>query len=139
MRSPHDDMMIAVINTAMLSERVRAANFRDGDDWHANAAETALMMAVAPEITRPEKFASADDPDRTAGLVFAHPINRTSLNGITGKPSQATLDQGRKLFAWMVEDLAALIEKGKAEVPPLPYSYSNRIADAPASPAKSLT
>ncbi len=87
--------MVAVINTAFLSERVRAVNFADAEDWHANAAETALMMAVAPEITRPEKIATAGDPDRTAGLVFAHPVNRTSLNGVTGSPEKATLEGGR--------------------------------------------
>lgn len=33
-------MMVAVINTATLSERVRKVNFSDAEDWHANAAET---------------------------------------------------------------------------------------------------
>jgi creatinine amidohydrolase len=127
LRAEHDDMMITVINTALLSERVKAVNFADADDWHANAAETALMMAVAPEITRPEKFAAADDPDRTGGLVFPHPVNRTSVNGVTGSPSKATLAQGQELFQWMVEDLSALIEKGKQEQPPLPHSYFSRI------------
>lgn len=128
LRAEHDDMMITVINTALLSERVKAVNFADADDWHANAAETALMMAVAPEITRPDKFAGADDPDRTGGLVFPHPVNRTSINGVTGSPSKATLAQGQELFQWMVEDLSALIEKGKQEEPPLPHSYFSRIA-----------
>lgn len=127
LRADHDDLMVTVINTAFLSERVRKVNFADAEDWHANAAETALMMAVAPEIVRPDKLASSDDPDRTAGLVFPHPVNRTSLNGVTGTPSTATLAQGEELFAWMVEDLAALIEKGKNETPPLPHSYFSRV------------
>ena len=78
LRAEHDDMMIALINTATVSDRVRAAHFADGDDWHANAAETSLMLAAAPEIARPDLIASSDDPDRTGGLVFAHPVNRTS-------------------------------------------------------------
>ncbi|MFA5951568.1 MAG: creatininase family protein [Hyphomicrobium sp.] len=127
LRAEHDDMMVAVINTAMLSERVRKANFADAEDWHANAAETALMMAVAPEMTRPALFEAADDPDRTGGLVFPHPVNRTSRNGVTGTPSKATLAGGKELFSWIVEDLSALIEKGKHEEPPLPHSYFRRI------------
>jgi creatinine amidohydrolase len=123
LRAEHDDMMVAVINTPFISERVRAACFADGDDWHANAAETSLMLAVAPEIVRPEQIAASDDPDRTGGLVFAHPVNRTSLNGVTGSPSLASAEQGKELFGWMVEDLAALVEKGKRELPPLPHSY----------------
>ncbi len=75
LRAEHDDMMVTVINTPMLSERVKKVNFSDAEDWHANASETSLMLAVAPQIARPEKIASADDPDRTAGLVFAHPVD----------------------------------------------------------------
>ncbi len=127
LRAEHDDMMIAVLNSASLSERVREAHFADGDDWHANAAETSLMQAVAPEIVRAELIAEADDADRTGGLVFAHPVNRTSLNGVTGAPSRASAEQGRELFAWMVEDLAALVERGMREEPPLGHSYFSRV------------
>jgi creatinine amidohydrolase len=123
LRAEHDDMMVALINTATVSDRVRATHFADAEDWHANAAETSLMLAVAPEILRPELVASSDDPDRTSNLVFAHPVNRTSLNGVTGKPSLASAEQGRELFGWMVEDLAAIVERGKLERPPLDQSY----------------
>lgn len=119
LRAEHDDLMVAVINTAHISDRVRTAHFADADDWHANEAETSLMMAVAPQIARPHLNASCDDPDRTTGLVFAHPVNRTSRNGVTGSPSEASAERGRELFDWMVEDLAALVEKGKRERPPL--------------------
>ena len=123
LRAEHDDLMIALVNTAQMSERVRASHASDGDDWHANRAETALMMAIAPEIVRPDAIENADDPDRTAGLVFSHPVNRTSTNGVTGKPSLATQAEGAELFSWMVEDLAHIVEKGKSETPPLPHSY----------------
>lgn len=126
LRAEHDELKVAVINSAHISARVREAHFADGDDWHANAAETALMMAVAPHIARPELNATADDPDRTGGLVFSHPVNRTSLNGVTGTPSTATVEQGRQLFQWMVEDLAELVVRGKRETPPLEFSYNAR-------------
>jgi len=123
LRAEHDDMMVALINSATISERVKEKHFADAGDWHANAAETALMQAVAPEMVREEKIIESDDPDRTTGSVFAHPVNRTSLNGVTGFPSQATKEQGESLYAWMVEDLSALVEKGMKEQPPLEYSY----------------
>lgn len=123
LRADHDDMMVAVINTANISERIRAAHFADAEDWHANAAETALMLAEAPDIARTELLSVSDDQDRTSGLVFAHPVNRTSLNGVTGFPSRAHIEDGRELFSWMVEDLSAVVEKGKSEQPPLNHSY----------------
>lgn len=123
LRAEHDDLMVAVINTASISERVREFHFHDAADWHANDAETSLMLAIAPEGVRPDKLAEADDPDRTCGCVFAHPVNRTSRNGVTGAPSLATLEKGEQWFAWLVADLAALIEKGCDETPPLDFSY----------------
>jgi creatinine amidohydrolase len=123
LRSEHDDLMVALFNSATISPRVREFHFADGDDWHANDAETSLMLAEAPEMVRPELLATADDPDRTAGLVFAHPVNRTSLNGVTGSPSKASADKGRIWFEWMLEDLSALIASGLKETPPLDFSY----------------
>ena len=123
LRSRHDTLMVAVINTATLSPRVARAFSADGADWHANAAETALMLAFAPRLVRRAKIATAGDPDRTHGLVFSHPVNRTSTNGVTGAPGCATAAQGRKLFAWMAADLSALVRRGRRECPPLDASY----------------
>ncbi|MFT3907723.1 MAG: creatininase family protein [Steroidobacteraceae bacterium] len=123
LRSEYDDLMVAVINTATLSARVREFHAADGADWHANDAETSMMLAIAPQGVRTERLAEADDPDRTDECVFAHPVNRTSCNGVTGKPSLATADKGRQWFDWLVEDLCALIQKGSTERPPLEASY----------------
>jgi creatinine amidohydrolase len=123
LRARHDDLMVALFNSATLSARVREFNIADGEDWHANNAETSLMLALAPELVRPSLIAQVDDPDRTTGLVFSHPVNRTSTNGVTGTPSVASAAQGRRLFEWMVEDLSALIERGLRETPPLQQSY----------------
>jgi len=123
LRAEHDDMMVALFNSGTLSPRIRAVHFADGDDWHANDAETSLMLAVAPELVREDLVRDADDPDRTEGLVFSHPVNRTSANGATGYPSRASADKGRLWFEWMVEDLSTLIRRGLEETPPLDHSY----------------
>ncbi|CAA2142567.1 creatininase family protein [Hyphomicrobium sp. ghe19] len=123
LRAEHDDLMVAVVNTAQISERVSKAHCADAQDWHANRAETALMLSVAPDTVRPHAIQDADDADRTVDLVFSHPVNRTSTNGVTGMPSLATREEGDELFAWMVEDLADIVEKAKRENAPLPHSY----------------
>jgi creatinine amidohydrolase len=79
-------------------------------------------------LVRRKKIRQADDPDRTRGLVFAHPVNRTSTNGVTGSPSRATTAQGRRLFRWMVADLATLVRRGRREKPPLPAGYDQRVS-----------
>jgi creatinine amidohydrolase len=131
LRAGHDDMMVALFNSATLSERVRKLHFADGNDWHANDAETSLMLAVASEMVDTSRMHDADDPDRTGGLVFPHPVNRTSTNGVTGKPSLASRDKGELLFNWMIEDLCSLIAKGLQEQPPLNHSYFSRVESIP--------
>ena len=126
LRAAHDDLMIAAIDTATMSVRVRQAHFSDAGDWHANEAETSLMMAIAPALVRRDRLAEADDPDRTGNSVFAHPVNRTSFNGVTGAPSKATPAAGETLYRWMVEDLTTLVQRGLAESPPLPHAYDER-------------
>ena len=123
LRAEYDDMMVAVINSPDVSERVRKHHYQDAEDWHANEAETSLMLALKPEMVIEEKICDADDEDRTENCVFAHPVNRTSSNGVTGKPSLASKEKGQQLFSWMVEDLSDLVRKGLKETPPLPHSY----------------
>ncbi|HVU33682.1 MAG TPA: creatininase family protein [Opitutaceae bacterium] len=128
LRSRHDGFMVAVLNTATLTPRIARAFAADAADWHANEAETAVTLAIAPELVRPERLRDADDPDRTRGLVFAHPVNRTSRNGVTGTPSRATRAAGRKLYARLVEDLTAIVSRGLRETPPLDVGYSEPAA-----------
>lgn len=123
LRARHDALLIALISTAEISPRVRDACFADADDWHANAAETSLLMAIQLDAVRFGKLAESDDPDRTAGLSFAHPVNRTSTNGVTGFPSRASRTQGEQLFQWMADDLTARVTAALTEVPPLPHLW----------------
>ncbi len=127
LRAEHDDMMIALLNSGSISERVKEQHFHDAQDWHANDAETSLMLALKPGMVHEELLSNSDDPDRTDDCVFAHPVNRTSVNGVTGNPSLASNEKGKELFEWMVEDLARLVEKGMQETSPLQYSYYEKI------------
>ena len=126
LRAEHDDLMVALINTPEISPRVRHEHFCDAEDWHANDAETSLMMAIDQPMVRLDKCASSDDPDRTEDKVFSHPVNRTSANGVTGTPSLSTPEKGETLFQWMVEDFIEVINKGIEEKAPINASYFNQ-------------
>lgn len=130
LRGRHDGLMVAVVNTATVSPRVTRAFTTDGADWHANAAETSLTLALAPELVRRRLLRHADDPDRTRGLVFAHPVNRTSTNGVTGAPSRASAAAGRKLFRWLVADVTTLVRRGLRERAPLDHAYFDSLVTA---------
>ncbi|MDB5326793.1 MAG: creatininase [Phycisphaerales bacterium] len=91
----------------------------DAADFHANRAETALMLAIDPAAVRMDKIKEADDPDRTAGRVFTHVVPLTSTNGVTGYPSRATAEDGQKLFIEIGDALTAVVRQAQIEVPPL--------------------
>lgn len=128
LRAKYDDLMIALINTPEISTRVKEKHFSDAEDWHANDAETSLMMAIDPSLVKPEKIASSDDEDRTEDKVFAHPVNRTSTNGVTGTPSLASIEKGKELFSWMLDDLLAVLEAGAKEQAPINHSYFEKVS-----------
>jgi len=119
LRARFDDLMVVLVNTPEISGRVREAFFADAEDWHANAAETSLMQYLRPEAVVADRVSSVDDPDRTVGMEFAHPVNHTSANGVTGFPSRASKEEGEALFRMMVEDLSLHILKGCNETRPL--------------------
>ena len=118
LRFRHPEMRVALRGLWEISPRVTAIYTADAQDWHANAAETSLMMALSPQGVRPDKI--ADDPDRTGGLFFSYPVPRTSANGATGRPTLATPAQGEALLAWAAEDLSALVRAALTEEPPFP-------------------
>ena len=91
----------------------------DGEDIHANRAETAMVLAIAPHLVRTERMADADDEDRTAGLVFRYTAPSLSTNGVTGRPSEATAALGEKLLAQVARAVADRVDRGRTEEPPL--------------------
>lgn len=115
-------LYVAMRNTWQLTPAIAAQFSADGADWHANAAETALVRFIAPESVRE---ISADDPDRTAACVFPHMVAHTSTNGVTGAPSLATTEQGAALLAAMGSALAGVIGAARTEVPPLSWKRTS--------------
>jgi creatinine amidohydrolase len=91
----------------------------DGEDFHANRAETALMLYLDPTSVRADRV--EDDPDRTPGKVFSYVVPQTSKNGLTGYPSRATAEDGKKLFIEMGEALTHFVTDARSEQPPLPW------------------
>jgi len=100
-------------------DEVLAELTADGSDIHANRGETSVLLAVAPELVRLDRLADADDADRTGPLVFRYTADVLSTNGVTGRPSQASAELGRRLLERSVRALADLVERGRTEEPPL--------------------
>lgn len=119
LRFERPDLRVGVVGWWSADPEVAAATAADGDDIHANRSETSLMLAVAPELVHLDRLAGADDPDRTRDLVFRYTATSLSTNGVTGRPSEATAVLGRQLLERTVAAIAAMVERGRVEEPPL--------------------
>jgi creatinine amidohydrolase len=119
LRHTNRELRFGVMNWWSLSPAIEAETLADGIDVHANRAETSLMMAVAPDLVRIEELAAGDDPDRSDGLVFRYTAPQLSTNGVTGAPSDASLDLGHRLLEMVVTTMSDAVERGRIEEPPL--------------------
>jgi mycofactocin system creatininase family protein len=86
-------------------------------DLHAGRTETSLMLAIAPERVRLEQAEAGDQrPMRTLlPLLVDHGVRAVSANGVLGDPTGATADEGARLLAAAVADLAEMIREMDGE------------------------
>lgn len=122
------DLRVNWVDWWTLDETLRAEMSLDGDDLHANRAETSVVLAVAPDLVHLERMATADDPDRTGDLVFRYTAPALSTNGVTGRPSEATAELGHKLLELAASALADRVARGRTEEPPLGRAPHARVA-----------
>lgn len=113
------ELLVSSRNTWALSQSIASKFTRDATDWHANEAETSLLLHIAPQLVRGDRI--TDDPDRTEGCVFPHMVAHTSTNGVTGRPSEASAAQGYSLLSEIGDALATLIRRARTEQPPLAW------------------
>lgn len=118
-RRAHPDRRIGVMQWWDLTPDIARRATEDAIDWHANAAETALMLAIRPELVDIDAMREADDPDRTAGTVFRYPVQQVSANGVTGYPSRASKGFGLQLWADVVDAARDVVNRAHDEAPPL--------------------
>jgi creatinine amidohydrolase len=109
-------LQIGCVSWFELSPEIRELTFADGEDIHANAAETSLMLHLRPDLVDTAEI--HDDPDRTRELVFSYPVSRTSVDGLTGAPSRASAADGAHLLELIAGALGERVERARAERPP---------------------
>jgi creatinine amidohydrolase len=113
------DRGVGVMQWWDLTPEIARRATADAVDWHANAAETSLMLVLRPELVDVEQMRDADDPDRTAGVAFRYPVQHVSTNGVTGYPSRATKEFGLMLWNDVVAAAGETVARAHDEVPPL--------------------
>lgn len=110
-------LRIALRSLWELSPAIHAQYHADGRNFHANAAETSLMLAVRPDLVNMGK--AVDEPDRSAGCFFSYTVDQESVHGVVGSPSHASAEDGAALLELMGETLAAQLRLALVETTPL--------------------
>jgi creatinine amidohydrolase len=118
-RREFPDLQIGVMQWWELTPDIARRATEDAVDWHANAAETSLMLVLRPELVDTDRMREADDPDRTEGVVFHYAVQHVSTNGVTGYPSRASKSMGLELWQDVVAAARDMVERAHSEKPPL--------------------
>lgn len=117
-RADLPDMRIALRSVWELSAEANAIYLADGGaNWHANDAETSMMLHLRPDLVRIEK--AVDEPDRSVCCFFSYTVDKESLSGGVGKPRRARAARGRRLLASCVDALARQLVDAMSERTPL--------------------
>lgn len=110
------ELRLRFVSLFDLSPEIAARYAEDAPDFHANEAETSLMLHLEPEHVRMDR--AVDEPDRTVGRVLQYPPPLTTRSGVVGAPTTATEERGRALHALLVETLADLLARARDETDP---------------------
>jgi creatinine amidohydrolase len=116
LRHEFPDLRMRFISNFDLSPEITARYVEDAGDFHANEAETSLMLHLDRGGVREERV--VDEPDRTEGRVFQYPMPAVTASGVVGRPSAATEVRGAELFSMHVDAFAALLERARQETDP---------------------
>jgi creatinine amidohydrolase len=86
---------------------------QDAPDFHANEAETSLLLHLAPDQVNLD--AAVDEPDRTIGRVLLYPMPAVTSSGVVGSPTHADEPRGRELFDQLVSAAVELLVAARGE------------------------
>jgi creatinine amidohydrolase len=99
-----------------LSPEIAARYAEDAPDFHANEAETSMVMHLEPEGV--DASAIVDEPDRTVDRVLLYPMPAVTASGVVGAPSSANAERGEELFGALADALEGLLRTARAERDP---------------------
>jgi creatinine amidohydrolase len=110
------NIRLRFVSTFDLSAAITDRYLADAADFHANEAETSLMLYLDRSGVREGR--AVDEPDRTEGKVLQYPMPAVTTSGVVGTPSGATAERGAELFDLHVDAFEELLTRARAEKDP---------------------
>nr|WP_290225549.1 creatininase family protein [Trichocoleus desertorum] len=116
-RHSYPDLRIALRSLWEITPQIHQFYHQDAANFHANCAETSMMLALRPDLVQMDK--ALDEPNRSAGCFFAYTVNKESVHGAVGTPSQADFNFGKQILESCVAELSAQLQRAMTEGTPL--------------------
>ena len=116
-RHTYPDMRIALRSIWEISPKIHEFYHHDAANFHANCAETSVMLSLRPDLVQLDK--AIDEPDRSAGCFFAYTVNKESIHGGVGSPSKADINFGKTILETCITELSAQLKRAMTEETPL--------------------
>jgi creatinine amidohydrolase len=117
-RADLPDMRIGIRSIWEITEEIGSIYMRDGgSNFHANDAETSLMLHLHPDLVDMRKV--RDEPDRSACCFFSYTVDKESVHGVVGEPSVATAAHGASILEACISQLSDQLIKAHRERTPL--------------------
>ncbi|ODN71063.1 creatininase family protein [Methylobrevis pamukkalensis] len=130
-------MRIGLRSLWEISADVRACyEYDGGTNWHANDAETSLMLHLRPDLVHMDR--AVDEPNRATCCFFSYTVDRESRHGVVGLPSRGSADFGEAILSLAVASLADQLQGALRERTPL-EDWVDAPPPAPAPPRPSFT
>jgi creatinine amidohydrolase len=116
MRHELPDLRPRFVSLFDLTPEIAARYTEDAPDFHANEAETSMLLHLEPRQVELKR--AVDEPDRTVGRTLLYPMPAVTSSGVVGRPSGATAQRGQELFEQLVSALEQLLKAAKHEQDP---------------------
>lgn len=110
------DLRARFVSIFELTSEIAARYTEDAPDFHANEAETSMLLHLAAEQVRPER--AVDEEDRTVDRVLRYPMPAVTRSGVVGRPTKATVLRGGELLDQLVVALGELLAQARTERDP---------------------
>jgi creatinine amidohydrolase len=111
------DLRMRFVSLFDVTPAAAALYMADAPDFHANEAETSLLLYLAPDLVHFER--AIDEDDLTIGRVMQYPMPQVTVSGVVGRPTTANAASGERLFGTVVDGLVELLVTARAESDPL--------------------
>jgi creatinine amidohydrolase len=111
------DLRPRFVSIFELTPEIAARYGEDAPDFHANEAETSMLLHLAAEQVHLER--AVDEEDRTVGRVLRYAVPAVTSSGVVGRPSEATASRGADLLDQLVAALGELLAEARAEQDPV--------------------